>query len=192
MNKISKTRDLLLVTELIFCNTPKANRKKTYWLFVEGTRVMLTSGLAYKHTSSLPHSNDPFTQKYQCDWFIPYCWVGHLSFHWRCSSCAAPAHLCRLQMVCRPSPSWTIRICRKPPNEHLHNSNPLSQKTHIHGAATQPLDVTVSFEGLRFVWPANVTKQHTTPHTEHDDINLNKLIKIMKDLPHSISSYNIL
>ncbi len=191
MNKLSKTQDLLLVTELIFCNTPKANRKNLL-AFAEGTRVMLSSRLAYKHTSSLLHSNDPVTQTNQCDWIIPYCWVGHLSFHWRCSGCAAPAHLCRLQMVCRLSPSWTIRICRKPPNEHLHNPNPLSQKNPRHSAAAWPLDVTVSFEGLRFVWPANVTKQHITPHTEHDNINLNKLIKIMTDLHHSISSYNIL
>ncbi len=66
MNKLSKTQDLLLVTELIFCNTPKANRKNLL-AFAEGTRVMLSSGLAYKHTSSLLHSNDPVTQTNQCD-----------------------------------------------------------------------------------------------------------------------------
>lgn len=30
--------------------------EKSYWVFVEGTRVMLTSGMAYKNWSSLQNS----------------------------------------------------------------------------------------------------------------------------------------
>lgn len=44
---------LFLVTELMFRNNPP---KKSYWVVVEGTRVMQHSGLAYKNTSSLKHS----------------------------------------------------------------------------------------------------------------------------------------
>ena len=33
--------------------------ERSHWLFVEGTRAMLTSWLAYKNTSSLEHSIRP-------------------------------------------------------------------------------------------------------------------------------------
>lgn len=54
MNETWKNHELLLDTEFIFYNNPKVNEKKnSYWVFVEGTVVMLTSSVAYKYTSSL-------------------------------------------------------------------------------------------------------------------------------------------
>lgn len=41
---------LLLITEPIFCNNPKACRKILFFCFFKGTSVMLTSGFAYKMT----------------------------------------------------------------------------------------------------------------------------------------------
>lgn len=37
--------------------------EKSYWIFVEGSRVMLNSGLAYKNTLSMMHSIDKFCKK---------------------------------------------------------------------------------------------------------------------------------
>lgn len=37
MNKMCQNHELLLVTELSFCNDPKANGKH-FWIFVEATR----------------------------------------------------------------------------------------------------------------------------------------------------------
>ena len=51
----SKYHKRLFATELIFCNNPKSNGKIPL-SFVEGTRAMLTSGLAYKNMSSLQHT----------------------------------------------------------------------------------------------------------------------------------------
>ncbi len=47
-----KNHKLLLVTDLIYCNNPKVNRKILLG-FVKGIMVMLNSGLAYKNVSSL-------------------------------------------------------------------------------------------------------------------------------------------
>ncbi len=48
--QLLKNHKLLLVTELIFCNNSKAS-VKSYWLFINGTRVMLISHFAYKKYS---------------------------------------------------------------------------------------------------------------------------------------------
>lgn len=49
---------LLLVAELIFCTLPKANGKNQL-AFVERSRVMLTSRVAYKNSSALQHCLPP-------------------------------------------------------------------------------------------------------------------------------------
>ncbi len=40
--------------------------KKSYWVFVEGTRVMWTSGLAYKNTCSLQHTFNAVDHSLTC------------------------------------------------------------------------------------------------------------------------------
>ncbi len=44
--------ETVVVAELVFCNEPKTNGTSLLG-FVEETRVMLTSGMAYKNMSSL-------------------------------------------------------------------------------------------------------------------------------------------
>ncbi len=54
MNKMCKNHERLLVTELIFCNNPKA-KGKSYWI-CQGNQGDATSRLVYKNAPSLQHS----------------------------------------------------------------------------------------------------------------------------------------
>lgn len=51
MNKTCKYQELLFLIKLIFCNN---NKKKSHWLFVEGTMVMITIRLTYKNKKVIP------------------------------------------------------------------------------------------------------------------------------------------
>lgn len=103
----------MVVTELIFWRNPKANRKIQLG-FVIGTRLMLTSGLAYKSMSSLQLSiGTPLVCKRQ--WRLSHtaqtnsikqvCWV--LSY--QCVTLSVTVGISQGLI----SPKWTFSVCQR-------------------------------------------------------------------------------
>ena len=83
LNKTCEYHKLLFAIELIFCNNAKSNGKKPIGFLSREPRATLTSGLAYKNTSSLHHSENYI----EC----PMAWDGNLLGQSGCELSSGPA-----------------------------------------------------------------------------------------------------